>query len=61
MAVVGQVVATKDGRTGLVVDRGHGFYTVQIDDEHGGGQVKLRGNQLQIDGASGMSPPQAGD
>ena len=61
MAVVGQVVATTDGRTGLVVDRGHGRYTVQIDDEHGGGQVKLRGNQLQIDGASGMSPPQAGD
>ena len=60
MAVVGQVVATKDGRTGLVVDRGHGFYTVQIDDEHGGGQVKLRGNQLQIDGAFAGSPPQAG-
>ena len=58
--MVGQVVATKDGRTGLVVDRGHGRYTVQIDDEHGGGQVKLRGNQLQIDGAFAGSPPQAG-
>ena len=44
-----RVLATKDGRTGLVVKGSNGYYTVRIDDEHGGGRVKLRGYQLQID------------
>ena len=46
--LVDKAVVMPDLRTGVVLSSGHGFFAVQIDESCGGGEAKLRGNQLQI-------------
>ena len=46
--LIGKVVRLSGGRLGTVNECGHGFYQIDIDEQDGGGFVKLRGNQLNL-------------
>ena len=47
-AVLGKSVVTVDGRVGVVLSSGHGFFALRLDRKHGGGEMRVRGNQLQV-------------
>ena len=43
--MIGRAVRLPDGRVGVVIESGHGFFSIEIDD---GDFIKLRGNQLSL-------------
>ena len=51
-AVLGKSVVTVDGRVGVVLSSGHGFFALRLDQKHGGGETRVRGNQLQVNAAA---------
>jgi hypothetical protein len=46
--MIGNAVSLPDGRCGVVLSSGHGFFEVKLDRQFGGGSTKVRGAQLTV-------------